>query len=63
MAEFCMECLNKISETNFKEKDFIISKDLDFCEECCQLKHVVVISKQAYYRRKIPFFRFFSDRF
>ncbi|MBQ8002509.1 MAG: hypothetical protein IJ297_03610 [Clostridia bacterium] len=63
MAEFCMECLNKISETNFKEKDFIMSKNLDFCEECCQFKHVVVVSKKTYYLRKLPFFSFFNDRF
>ncbi len=47
MAEFCMECLNKISDTNFKEKDFVMSKGLDYCEECCQLKHIVIKRKTS----------------
>ncbi len=53
MAEFCMECLNKISETNFKEKDFILSEELEFCEECYEFKHIVIVSKKAYYSRSL----------
>ncbi len=53
LAEFCLECLNKISRTNYTEKDFIISKDLDFCEECCEYKHVVVVSKKSSIHRRL----------
>lgn len=58
MAEFCMECLNKISETNFKEKDFILSENLEFCEECCKFRHIVIVSKKARYSSYL--FKFFK---
>lgn len=49
MAEFCMECLNRINGTNFKEEDFIMSEALEFCEECCKFKHIVLVRKDACY--------------
>ncbi len=62
MAEFCLECLRELDEINYKEKDFIISKDLDLCEGCGEWKHVVEIARITYYKRKfrllINFFNF-----
>ena len=54
MAEFCLECLNKISKTNYSKKDCVISKKLYFCEECNQIKKVVV-------RIRKPFFALVSE--
>jgi len=48
MAEFCLECWNKIMETNDSPKKFIISKDMDLCEECGEWKKVIVRVKRKY---------------
>ena len=53
MAEFCLDCLNKISETNYPKSKFIISKDLDFCEECGEWTHVVIVERKWYYLRRL----------
>lgn len=58
MAEFCLECLNKINETNDKASKYIISKDLDLCEGCGQWKNVVVMERKYYYLYKFRFFVF-----
>lgn len=42
MAEFCLECFNKVFETNEKESAYILSKDLDLCDYCGEFKRVVV---------------------
>lgn len=42
MAEFCLECLNKDLEKKIDEKNVIFSRDLEFCEGCGELKHVVI---------------------
>ena len=55
MSEFCLDCLNKISETNYPKSKFIISKDLDFCEECGEWTHVVIVERKWYYLRLLRF--------
>lgn len=42
MAEFCLECWNKINETNDSKWRYILSWDLELCEECGEYKHVIV---------------------
>ncbi len=53
MAEFCFECWNKINGTNDPKSKYIISKDVYFCEHCCQWKRVIVEPKKYYYKNKI----------
>jgi len=55
MAELCVDCLNKIFETNYSKKKFIISEELDICEECGVLKQVIVMERKYYYLRKFRF--------
>ena len=50
MAEFCVDCWNKINETNTSEKRYILSEDLNLCEECGEWKHTIIIAKSACYR-------------
>lgn len=45
MAEFCLDCLNRISKTNYTEKDFALSKYLELCEGCGEMKKVVTGKK------------------
>lgn len=42
MAEFCLECWNRINHTNDTEADWLLSKELDLCEGCGEWKHVIV---------------------
>ena len=56
MAEFCLECWNKINETNDPKSKYIISKDLDLCEGCGEWTYVIVMERKYYYFRKLRFF-------
>ncbi|MBQ2897976.1 MAG: hypothetical protein IJE46_06645 [Clostridia bacterium] len=49
MAEFCLDCWNRMNGTCDSEEEYIISKDLDLCEGCGQWKHVIVAKKEFYY--------------
>ena len=53
MAEFCVDCINKIFEQNKTEADFILSKNLEFCEGCCKQKRIVIkeIKKKNFFRK------------
>lgn len=42
MAEFCLDCWNKLNKTRFTEKEYVLSKEPDLCEECGQWKLVIV---------------------
>lgn len=49
MAEFCLECLNKMYGRNDSTKKYIISKEYDLCEGCGEWKNVVVAERKSYY--------------
>ena len=55
MAEFCLDCWNKINGTNDSAKKYIISKDLDLCEGCGEWKRVIVAEKKYHYLYKFRF--------
>ena len=55
MAEFCLECWNKINGTEGNERKYIISKDLDLCEGCGELKPVIIMELKEYIHK----FRYF----
>jgi len=42
MAEFCLDCLNKINETHDRKWRYILSWGKDLCEECGEYKRVVI---------------------
>ncbi len=42
MAEFCLECLNKINDAHDGRWRYIMSLDVDLCEECGEYKRVVI---------------------
>ena len=49
LAEFCFDCLEKQGQEDnqpMKREDFIISKDLDLCEDCGEMKPVVIRYKR-----------------
>lgn len=42
MAEFCLDCWNKLNKTQCTEKEYVLSKELELCEECGQWKPVIL---------------------
>jgi len=46
MAEFCLDCLNKMMGTNDPPGKYIISKEPDLCEGCGQFKPVIIQVRQ-----------------
>ena len=49
MAEICFDCWNKQNNGKYKTKDFIISKELDICEECGEYKNVIIAFRKPFY--------------
>ena len=52
MAEFCLDCFNKLHGTNYTKWDVVLSWGNDFCEECCEFKRtvVVILDKHSFLR-------------
>ena len=45
MAEFCVDCWNKINETNDSARRYVLSWGDDLCEVCGKYKRVIVAEK------------------
>lgn len=52
MAEFCLDCMNKLMGTNDPPKKYILTRELDLCEECGQWKRVIVRVRKRYLLRE-----------
>ena len=50
MAEFCIECFNKMNDTKLTNKEVILEDDL--CEGCGEVKPCVIAVKKS---PKTPF--------
>ena len=46
MSEICFECFNKMCGGKEKYRRYVISRDLDLCEECGEYKKVVVCERR-----------------
>ena len=46
MAEYCLECFNEMNGTDYTEKDYVISDDLELCEGCGEYKNVVITRRK-----------------
>lgn len=42
MSEICLECFRKLSEEPEPRWKYILSRELDLCEECGEMKRVIV---------------------
>lgn len=47
MAKFCLDCWNKINNTHDPAIKYILSEELEICEECGQMKRVIIITRSA----------------
>ncbi len=48
MAEFCLDCFNKISGSAYSPRCFHLSKKPELCEECGEWKPVIICVKRRY---------------
>lgn len=46
MAEFCVDCWNKINGSNYSENEVQTSECLDLCEGCGEYKNVIIEIKE-----------------
>ena len=56
MAEFCLECWNRINGTKDSGRKYMLSKELDLCEGCGEWKPVIIVERKTYYMNKFGFF-------
>ena len=42
MAEFCLDCWNKLNHIHLTEEDVTISEELDLCEGCGKMMPTIV---------------------
>jgi hypothetical protein len=43
MLDFCFDCVNAYFQGKLRREDVGLSEDLVLCEDCNQMKHVVVM--------------------
>lgn len=48
MAEFCLDCWNKLMETNAPPEKYILSRHLELCKECAKQRHVIIAVRKSY---------------
>lgn len=48
MAEFCLDCFNKVSGSAYSSRYFHLSKEPELCEECGEWKPVIICIKRRY---------------
>lgn len=46
MAEFCLDCWNKLNETKDSRWRYVISWERDLCEECGEYKRVIIVERR-----------------
>ena len=51
MAEFCLECFKKINGPEYAKHKYVLTKELNFCEECGEIKRTVFMERKCYYLR------------
>ena len=48
MSEICLDCWNKLNETHDPARKYILSWRKELCEDCGQMKRVIVRMKLRY---------------
>ncbi len=41
MAEFCLDCWNRLNKRKLKKNQVVLSEELDLCEGCGEMKYVI----------------------
>ena len=58
MAEFCVDCWNRLNGTDDKPEKYILSRRLDLCEGCGEYKHVIITERGMFFKRIKRNFKF-----
>ena len=45
MAEFCLDCWNKINESKGSRWRYVLSSELELCEECGEWRQVILAER------------------
>lgn len=45
MAEFCLNCWNKMNGRSDSSNKYFLSKDLELCEGCGKWTHVIIMER------------------
>lgn len=45
MAEFCLDCWNRINDKNDSRWRYVFSQETDLCEGCGQYKRIIVVER------------------
>ncbi len=53
MAEICLDCWNELTGKRYTKLKYILSENLDLCENCGEYKNVIVIERKYYYLNMI----------
>lgn len=64
MAEFCLECWNKLNGAKYTEGDFILAKERTLCEGCGEWKRVIEFpQKPGLFRKLFGFSEFTAPQY
>lgn len=58
MADFCLDCWNKINKTNDSGRKYILTEDLELCEGCGEWKRVIIAKRNSYYMYELRYVTF-----
>lgn len=47
MAEFCLDCWNRLNHTSYTERDFILSEELELCEGSAKFKPIILAERKT----------------
>ena len=53
MAEFCLDCWNKMNTCDDSKTKYVLSGHLDLCEGCGKQKHIIIMERKTYYTLKL----------
>ena len=48
MSEICLDCWNKLNESNDPPKKYLLSWRRELCEDCGQMKRVIIRMRLPY---------------
>lgn len=55
MADFCLDCWNKLNKTNGSKRKYILSEELEICEGCGEWKRVIIAKNNSYYTYELRY--------
>ena len=51
MAEFCLDCLNRMDDSSDPPEEYVRSRKLERCDACGEMKKIVICGRSGLLRR------------